>query len=213
MSSSLTKSISLDTERVTMAELAEKKATYGDLYSTPENMTGEIIDGELFVTPRPSRQHTYAASALGTRIGPPYQFGEGGGPGGWIIIVEPEIGLGENILVPDLAGWKRERFPFQEETNWISVAPDWVCEILSPRTASLDKVEKMPIYARYGVAYAWIIDPIMMRTLDVYRRESEGWWRLLESYAENDKVCAEPFKEFEIKLGDLWIESLQPPAI
>ncbi len=87
-----------------MSEPPKRKATYEDLSNIPENMTGEIINGELIVTPRPSRKHTYASSALDKKIGPPYQFGEGGGPGGWIIIVEPEIGLGEHILVPDLAG-------------------------------------------------------------------------------------------------------------
>ena len=116
-------------------------------------------------------------------------------------------------MVPDLAGWKKERFPVEEDHNWISVAPDWICEILSPKTASFDKAEKMPIYARYGVAYAWIIDPIMMKTLDVYRLESGGWWRLLESYGENDKMRAEPFREIEINLGDLWISASLPSSI
>jgi len=94
-----------------MSEIAKKKATYEDLYTIPDNMTGEIINGELIVTPRPSRRHVSAASSLGYKIGPSYQFGEGGGPGGWIILIEPEIGLGEQTVVPDLAGWKRERFP------------------------------------------------------------------------------------------------------
>ncbi len=93
-----------------MSEPAGKRATYEDLYLIPQNMTGEIINGELTVTPRPSRRHTSAVSSLGYKIGPSYQFGEGSGPGGWIIIIEPEIGLGEDILVPDLAGWKKERF-------------------------------------------------------------------------------------------------------
>lgn len=188
-----------------MVQPAKKKTSYEDLFDLPENMTGEIIAGELFVTPRPSRKHTYAASALDKRLGAPYQFGEGGGPGGWVIIVEPEIKLGENILVPDLAGWKKERFPFEENTNWISAVPDWVCEILSPRTAGFDKARKMPVYALHGVAYAWLIDPVAMRTLDVYRLEQGGFWRLLASYGENDKARAEPFEELEISLGDLWI--------
>lgn len=189
-----------------MVELAKKKITYDDLFDIPENTTGEIVDGELFVTPRPSRKHTYAASALDKRIGASYQFAEGGGPGGWVIIVEPEIKLGENILVPDLAGWKSGRFPFEEDTNWISVAPDWLCEVLSPRTASLDKTWKMPVYARHGVAWVWIIDPAM-KTLDVYRLEPGGWWRLLASYGQNDRVRAEPFDQIELNLDDLWLEN------
>jgi Uma2 family endonuclease len=195
-----------------MAEPASRNATYEDLYTIPEDATGEIIAGELIVTPRPSRQHAYAASALNVRIGQSYQFGEGGGPGGWVILVEPEIGLGSHILVPDLAGWKVDRFPVEEDRNWISVAPDWICEILSPRTAALDKGGKMPVYAQYGVAHAWLIDPIGNKTLDVYRLESGGWWRLLESYgAGKERVRAEPFREIEINLADLWIENLKTP--
>jgi len=185
-----------------MPELARKKASYEDLYSIPENMTGEIIDGELFVTPRPSRRHVGAASSLGYKIGPSYQFGERGGPGGWIILVEPEIGLDEDILVPDLAGWRKERYPGDEPHNWISVTPDWICEVLSPGTAHKDKVKKMPTYARHGVPYFWLIDPIV-KTLDVFNLES-GRWVLLSSYAEDDKVRAEPFAEIEFALSDLW---------
>ena len=194
-----------------MAELAKNKAAHEDLYSVPENMTGEIIDGELIVTPRPSRKHGFCATALGTAVTAPYQFGQGGGPGGWVFIIEPEVGLGEDILVPHLAGWKRERFPFEEEGDWISVAPDWVCEILSPSTFRKDKVKKMPLYARHGVEHIWLIDPLAM-TMDAFRLESGGWV-LLGSYAENDKVRAEPFLEIEINLGDLWIGSLQPPSV
>jgi Uma2 family endonuclease len=198
-------------QRVT--EPAARKPTYEDLFSLPDSMTGEIIGGEIFATPRPSRHHAYAASALNARLGSPYQFGESGGPGGWVILMEPEIGLGEHILVPDLAGWKVGRFPFEEDRNWISTVPDWVCEILSPRTAGLDKSRKMPVYAQFGVAHAWLLDPIANKTLDVYRLEPGGWWRLLESYGEdNDRVRAEPFQEVEIRLADLWMESLKPPG-
>jgi Uma2 family endonuclease len=193
-----------------MAELAPKKATYEDLYTIPENTVGEIIDGEIIVSPRPSRKHAFTTSVLDKKIGPLYQLGEGGGPGGWIILIEPEIGLGEDILVPDLAAWTRERFPLSEETNWISVAPNWVCEILSPSTFRNDKIRKMPLYARHDVEHIWLIDPIVM-TMDAFRLES-GRWFLLGSYAENDNVRVEPFQEIEINLGDLWIESLKPPA-
>jgi Uma2 family endonuclease len=194
-----------------MSELAKKKATYEDLYSIPENMTGEIINGELIVTPRPSRKHVRTAIVLGNKIGSPYDFGEGGGPGGWIFLIEPEIGLGEHTMVPDLAGWKRERFPIEEDHNWISAAPDWVCEILSPNTLRTDKVKKMPIYAHHGVGHIWLIDPVAM-TMDAFRLES-GKWVLLGSFTENDKVRAEPFQEIEINLKDLWLESLQPPSL
>jgi Uma2 family endonuclease len=188
-----------------MSEPAKRKATYDDLCDIPENMTGEIIDGELIVHPRPSRKHTYAASALDKEIGPPYQLCRGGGPGGWIIIVEPEIQLGEHTMVPDLAGWKRERFPIEEDRNPISANPDWVCEILSPKTFRVDKIKKMPIYAHHGVGHIWLLDPLA-KTMDTFRLESGGW-RLPASFSENDKVREEPFQDIEIDLGNLWLGS------
>jgi Uma2 family endonuclease len=189
-----------------MSELAKKMATYDDLYDIPDNMVGEIINGELIASPRPAPRHQRATTVLSNIIGPFYdRLGQGGGPGGWVFLYEVEIKLGENILVPDLAGWKEERFPAIVEHNWIPIAPDWVCEFLSPATLRTDKIKKMPVYARFGVAHAWLIDP-RDKTLDTYRLES-GRWSLLASFAENDKVSAEPFPEIEINLADLWLES------
>ena len=185
-----------------MAEIAKVKATYNDLYGIPENATGEIIDGELIVTPRPSMGHGYAVTTLGHEVGPPYRFGRGG-PGGWIFIFEPEIRLGENILVPDLAGWRKERFRAPEE-NWISVCPDWVCEALSPSSLRIDRVKKMPLYGLYGVQHFWLVDPVA-KTLEVFRLES-GRWLLLYAFSENDRIRAEPFQEIKIDLGNLWLE-------
>ena len=184
-----------------MAETAKKRATYEDLHTIPENMTGEIIDGELIVAPRPSRKHVYAASSLGNEIGPPYHSGRGG-PGGWIILIEPEIGLGDDILVPDLAGWRRERVPASENHNWISVCPDWICEIVSPGTLQMDRVKKMRVYAQNEVPHLWIIDPIG-KTLEVYRFQT-GSYTVAGVYAENEKVRVEPFQEVEIDLTNLW---------
>jgi Uma2 family endonuclease len=123
-----------------MAEAAKREAIYGDLYGIPEGTVGEIINGELIVTPRSSRMHGFSAYALGGELLPPFQFGRGGGPGWWVIIGEPEIKFGENYLVPDIAGLRRERFPQSEETNWISVSPDWITEILAPSTVRVDRV-------------------------------------------------------------------------
>jgi Uma2 family endonuclease len=187
-----------------MAEPARKKAVYEDLHAIPENATGEIIDGELIVTPKPSRKHVYTATALGAELTPPYQFARGGGPGGWIILIEPEIKLGDDILVPDLAAWKKQRFPLHEEPKWISVVPDWVCEILSPNSLRTDKIKKMPLYARCGVPFLWLIDPTA-KTLDIFRAES-GNWLVAGTYAEDDTIRAEPFQEIEIALTDLWLK-------
>jgi Uma2 family endonuclease len=186
-----------------MSEAATKRATYEDLHSIPENAVGEIINGELIVTPRPSKQHGFSAYALGGELVPPYQFGRGGGPGGWVIIGEPEIKFGEDFLVPDIAAWRRERFPLQEETNWVSVNPDWIAEILSSSTVRVDRTRKMAIYARHGVPHLWLIDPLA-RTLEAYRLEVKGW--LLQGvHGESERVRVEPFAEIEIDLRNLWI--------
>jgi Uma2 family endonuclease len=187
-----------------MPELARKKVTYDDLYDIPENMTGQIIDGEMIVTPRPSARHSHAASTLGGEVVPPYRFGRSGGPGGWIILYEQELMFGEHLLVPDFSGWRKERFPGVPQENWISVPPDWVCEILSPGTARVDRVRKMPIYARNEIPFLWLIDPTA-QTLEAYRLEA-GKWLLLGAFAENDKFRAEPFQEIEMDLGNFWLE-------
>lgn len=186
-----------------MGEPAKQKAIYDDLYKVPENMIGEIIDGELYTIPRPSPKHAKVTSDLGIVIGTSYRFGRGG-PGGWIILDEPEIQLGEHTLVPDIAGWKKERFPSSLITNWIEVAPDWICEVLSPSTMRLDKTKKMPIYAKHNVNYIWLINP-SDKTLDVFKLVSGGW-HLLNAFVENDKVNAKPFQEIEINLAELWLE-------
>ncbi|MDR3566965.1 MAG: Uma2 family endonuclease [Syntrophobacteraceae bacterium] len=187
-----------------MADLAGKKATYEDLFDIPENMTGEIINGKLIVTPRPSPKHMVSTSALGAKIVPRYQFGEGGGPGGWLIVFEVEVRLGENTIVPDLAGWRKERFPKKLETNWIEVAPDWICEVLSPRTALRDRTEKMKIYAEHRVGYVWLIDPLNM-TLEVFELKSSA---LVPAgvFGAKAKARIEPFTEIIIDLADLWLE-------
>ncbi|WP_448383722.1 Uma2 family endonuclease [Desulfosoma sp.] len=186
-----------------MSEAAKKRAIYEDLCALPENIVGEIIDGELIAAPRPSRIHAAAASRMGGEIIPPYDFGRGGGPGGWVILLEPEIALGKNIVVPDLAGWKKERFPLQEPHNWISVVPEWICEVLSPATAVRDRVIKMPLYARYDVKHLWLLNPDL-RTLEVFVLEN-GRWVLAGVFAQSAKVKAEPFIKVELDLSVLWL--------
>jgi len=187
-----------------MAEPAKKRATYDDLYTIPENMIGEIIDGELFVSPRPAPRHSRVSSRVGVILGASYDFGNGG-PGGWVILDEVEIKLAEecNPIVPDLSGWRIERFPQTIDTNWISVPPDWVCEVLSPGTIRLDRIKKMAKYLKFEVPYVWLIDPIS-KTLEVFRLES-GRWVVAGLYSEDDKVRAQPFQEVEIDLASLWM--------
>ena len=185
-----------------MSMPAKRKAVYEDLYQLPENVTGEIIKGELYTSPRPHYRHVKSTSVLGGKLIPPYNFGGGDGPGGWEILIEPEVMLGENLLVPDIAGWKQERLPAPPKENWTTVPPDWVCEILSPSTVRMDRVRKMPIYAEHAVPYLWLLDPIA-RTLETFQLK-DGAWTVKGNYADTDKVRAEPFPEVEIDLTNLW---------
>lgn len=189
---------------VSMATLARSRrpATERDLDDLPEDVIGQIVDGELIVHPRPDHPHVRAASALTWAIFGPFDQGLGG-PGGWVILAEPRILFGEKLLVPDLAGWKKERFVAPKKGSY-AVAPDWVCEILSPSTARFDRVTKLPIYAQAEVQHAWILDP-GVRTLEVLRLEI-GRWTISAAYQNTEKVRAEPFDAVELDLSLLWGE-------
>jgi Uma2 family endonuclease len=186
-----------------MASLARKPATYEDLLKLPDDKIGEIVDGELSASPRPAGRHASCAFTLSTEIGPPFQA-KRGGPGGWLFMFEPELHLADDTLVPDLAGWRRDRLPSVPDAPALTLAPDWVCEILSPSTERLDRVRKLPAYARHGVGYAWLINP-STRTLEVYRREGTSWV-LAATHADDAIVRAEPFEAIELDLLRLWGE-------
>jgi Uma2 family endonuclease len=181
----------------------DRPATYDDLMQVPDTMVAEIVDGELHASPRPALRHANVTSSLGVFIGGPYHHGRGG-PGGWWILDEPELHFGRNVLVPDLAGWRRARLPSVAEAAYASVAPDWVCEVLSPSTASLDRVKKLAIYAREAVAHAWLVDPAA-HTLEVLRLD-QGRWTILATHAASDVVSAEPFTEIELDIASLWAD-------
>lgn len=186
-----------------MNQPALKPATYEDLFDLPENLVGEIIGGRLITHPRPAPRHARAHSSLGVRLGGPFDLGDGG-PGGWWILIEPELHIGGDILVPDLAGWRRERLPRLPETAWFETVPDWVCEVLSPSTRRDDRVEKMPLYARMGVAHAWLVDPDV-RTLEAFENQ-RGRWLLLQTLADAARVAVPPFEAVEWALEVLWAD-------
>jgi Uma2 family endonuclease len=182
----------------------KQQATYEDLVNAPENLVAEIVDGNLYTSPRPSMRHALAASGLSHVLGAAFQQGRGG-PGGWWILQEPELHLGDDVVVPDLAGWRRARMPDVPDEPWSSLAPDWVCEVASPSTERLDRVHKLRIYARAGVGHAWIVNPLA-RTLEIFRR-SQVEWTLAAVHGGDEVVRAEPFQAIDLELARLWGES------
>ncbi len=183
-----------------------KRATYDDVLNAPPHQIAEIVNGELRVAPRPGGPHTAVASYLGGELYAPFGRGRGG-PGGWIILDEPELHLGEDVLVPDLAGWRRERMSVVPEGH-IALAPDWLCEVLSRSTERMDRIEKMPIYAAAGVQHAWLVNP-RLRTLEAFRLV-DGAWQVIGLHQEADRVRVAPFDAIELDLALLWIDNPLP---
>jgi Uma2 family endonuclease len=179
----------------------KRPATYEDLLKVPEHLVAEIIDGDLITSPRPAARHAAAASALGEELGPPFKRGRGG-PGGWVILDEPELHIVGQVMVPDLAGWRRERMPEIPDVAFFELAPDWVCEVLSPSTAALDRTRKRHHYGRAGIRHLWLLDPVP-QTLEAYRLDGEAW-TLVASVAGDTKARIEPFDAVELDLAVLW---------
>jgi Uma2 family endonuclease len=178
-----------------------KPATYEDLFALPEHVVGEIVDGELHVSPRPSLQHARAAGGIFSDISGPFDRGRGG-PGGWIFLPEPELHFLPDIVVPDVAGWKRERMPEMPQTPFTTIAPNWLCEVLSPSTARFDRGAKLAVYARAGVEYVWLVDP-MAQLLEVLTLDA-GTWRITQVFSGDAVVRAAPFDAVELELANFW---------
>lgn len=185
-----------------MRNADEKPATYDDLAALPPNKVGQIIDGVLHVHPRPASDHATAATSLTSAVHGRFQSG-GGGPGGWWILAEPELKLRRDILVPDLAGWRTERMPRMPRVPRFELVPDWVCEVLSPSTAAVDRVLKKHVYAREGVGWLWYLDP-RARVLEVLALR-DGQWVEQGSWSGDVTVRAPPFDAVELDLSLLWL--------
>lgn len=190
-------------------EKSRSRATYKDIEALPEHLNGELIDGELFVSPRPAGRHTFSASNLGYDLIGPFQRGLGG-PGGWWIVDEPELHFGDDVLIPDLAGWRTERMAVYPSDPFVTLAPDWICEVISPGTAVLDRKLKLRVYAREGVEHAWLLDP-GMKTLEAFAREG-GRFVLAEMFSGVELVRAPPFEAVELRLSALWLPELHQDA-
>lgn len=178
-----------------------RAATYADIEALPPHVVGEILFGALHSHPRPAPRHALAATVVGAEITGPFQIGRGG-PGGWILLGEPELHLGPHIIVPDLAGWKRERLSPFPETAYIDVSPDWVCEVLSPSTARVDRTDKLAIYAGFSVGHVWLVDPDA-RTLEALAL-TDGKWLIAATFKDAEPVTAPPFEIHTFALDTLW---------
>jgi Uma2 family endonuclease len=173
------------------------------LQDVPEHLTGEIVEGEIVAHARPAAPHLEASARLGSLLGPAFTLGTGGpGPGGWVILYEPGIRFGDQYRIPDMAGWRTERYARPKGNGPYLVMPDWVCEFLSKSTAVDDRTKKLPLYARYNVRHAWFIDAAA-RTLEVFRLVGEQWM-LAQTFGGDTKARAEPFDAIEIDLSLVW---------
>ncbi len=184
-----------------MTDSARKRASYEDVLSSPPHVVAEIVDGVLYQSPRPGLPHAAAATAVGEELGPPFNRGKGG-PGGWIILDEPEIHLGEDIVVPDLGGWCRSTLPILPEDPYLAVRPDWVCEVASPSTRALDRGAKLEVYQREQVTHVWIIEPLD-RFLEVLELDGETY-RIVQRLGGNAPARLRPFAAIEFDVAALW---------
>jgi Uma2 family endonuclease len=181
----------------------KKNATYDDLREVPDHFVAEMFDGDLYASPRPALPHTRAASVLGAALFGPFDQGRDG-PGGWLLLDEPELHFGNDVLVPDIAAWRRARLPALPAAAYLTLAPDWVCEVLSVSTEKLDRGEKLRVYARERVAHVWLIDPLR-QTLEVLALDLRGQWAKRGAFEGRASVRAVPFDAIELELGALWI--------
>ena len=185
-----------------MAKPAYREPSYDDILALPRGVTGQILFGVLHTSPRPAPKHAQAATTLGEELGPPFKRGRGG-PGGWLILYEPEVHLNQHIVVPDLAGWRRETMPeMPVDKAYFVLAPDWVCEVLSPSTRALDRGQKLRVYAEHGVGFVWFVEPLE-QLVEVLELDG-ATYRIVDSAQGDVAVRLKPFDAIEFPLGALW---------
>jgi Putative restriction endonuclease len=193
-----------------MVQEEHRAATYDDLLAVPEPLVAEILHGRLVTHPRPVPRHAFAAAALGSVLGSPFQFGDGG-PGGWLFMAESELHFETHVAVPDLAGWRRETLPVLPETAWIETPPDWICETLSPSTERYDRGDKRKLYAAVGVAHFWLVDP-RSQILEAFEL-ADHKWQLAGVFSGSTDVRAVPFQAISFPSSRLWpFEATAPSA-
>ncbi|MBA2543467.1 MAG: Uma2 family endonuclease [Deltaproteobacteria bacterium] len=177
----------------------KRNASLADLAEVPEGHNGQLIDGVLYITSRPSIHHAIAITYL---IGALHPFVRDRAKG-WVLLFEPALQFGSNFLIGDIAGWRRERLPtIPRDSKWIDIAPDFICEALSPSTAKIDRGRKREIYAKAKVGHVWFIDPLN-RTLEVLAL-AKSVYNVVASAGDDDRAKFPPFDNVEIDLANLW---------
>lgn len=196
-----------------------RRATYDDLLAVPGHLTAELIDGVVYAMARPRVRHAASSSAMGVHLGAAFGLRRPiGGPGGWVLLDEPELHLGallgtssptDLVLAPDMAGWRRERLPEAPDAAALELAPDWICEIISPSTAGHDRITKMEWYGRVGVPWAWIVDADA-RSIEVYHHDGSNWV-FLGGVVGQTPSRIQPFDAVEFDISEWWAPA-PPPA-
>jgi Uma2 family endonuclease len=186
-----------------MAEPARRPATWEELLATPDDgRIYEVLAGNLEAQPRPRPSHGRTQALLAGELSGPFDRGRGG-PGGWWLVIEPDVELdAHNIVAPDIAGWRRERMPVFTDERPIAVRPDWICEVVSPSNRRRDRGPKADLYQRVGVPHYWILDS-EERTLEAFENRSAAWVRL-GAWSDGDSARIPPFDAISLEVGGLF---------
>jgi Uma2 family endonuclease len=178
-------------------------ATTEDFLARSPDERLELIRGTLIEKPQASSDHSLAQFSTSVRLGERFQRRPGGRyPGGWWFFTELVVALGNEIVRPDVCGYRREKMPEPPRTPIVEPAPHWVCEILSPRQGVRDRIEKMRIYFAAGVPHYWVMNS-QERMLEVFRRTDIGYALVLAAKS-GDRVRAEPFDAVELRVDELF---------
>ncbi len=182
-------------------------ATYDDVLAAPEHMVAEILNGELVLSPRPASRHARASTRFVSALDPFDREPGADDPGGWHILIEPEIHFAHQsrqVVVPDLAGWRRERMPEVPDVPWLDLAPDWVCEVASPSTQRHDRIIKSAIYLEAHVRWMWLVTPATA-TIEVLEAAPDfARWTLVTSAVGPEARRLQPFDAIELDVERIW---------
>lgn len=180
---------------------ARRAPTPADVHAVPAPLVGELVAGELYASPRPSPRHARVAGRVVQHLGA-FDREVDEPPGGWVLLPEPELHLGTDVLVPDLAGWRRSRLSTLPDTAALELAPDWILEVLAPSTARLDRLTKMDAYRRHRVEWAWLADR-SAQTVEAYTLSS-GLWLQLGVWGGDELPHIPPFDAVPLDLTRWW---------